>query len=275
MNQPHLSRIVTVYDQWGFLDWLDDDALFTPETEFILVDDCSKQAAPPDLLSRMKARGVRLHRLLRNSGRCVARNTGAQLAGGEFLDFIDGDDRPLPLAADPAWASADVVFFHFDVHGMATDMRRSWVRHPLLAAADSPEGYLDPRPAAVLWRKTAFASLGGFDARFETGEDLELVLRALDRPRAFSTKPKQSYNEQPRPDYTEMLHVVIRLALNRRLPADQPLRQGLLDEEVRRLSLLATWNLLRRGHHGFLFRSCLALLWNLAKTKMGLLKSPD
>lgn len=262
---PRLSRVVTVYNQWNFLDWLADDRLFAPDVEFILVDDCSATTAPPDVLARIAARGLTLLRLPRNQGRCVARNTGVAHARGEFVDFIDGDDRPLPLRLHAEWAHADVVFFVFEVHGIAHDPRASWVRHPLLEDAMAPNGFLDPRPAAVLWRRTAFLAAQGFDARFETSEDLELVLRTRNLPRAFCPTPKQSYNEQPRTDYTELAHAASRLAIYRRLPADTPLRQTLIDGEIRTLHLQSTWRLLRSGQRAHLLRSCLALLLNLLK----------
>lgn len=266
---PRISRVVTLYNQWSYLDWLADDRLFTPDVEFILVDDCSASPASPDMLARLDARGATLLRLPRNRGRCIARNSGAERARGEFVEFIDGDDRPLPVRADPAWAGADVVFFTFEVHGIAQDAHASWVRHPLLKEPQAPNGFLDPRPAAVLWRREAFLAEQGFDARFEMAEDLELVLRALHRPRAYCATPKQSYNEQPRTDYTEIANAATRLALYRRLDAKDPRVAALIEAEVRKLHLQSTWRLLRSGRRGYLFRSCLSLLVNLLKPGAG------
>jgi glycosyltransferase involved in cell wall biosynthesis len=263
--EPSLTRIVTLFNQWRFLDWLEDDRLFDARTEFIVVDDCSRDTAPPDVADRLAARGITLLRLPRNQGRCAARNAGATRARGEFVDFIDGDDRPLPVRVDPAWSAADVVFFTFEVHGIAHDPRASWVRHPLLEDPQAPNGFLDPRPAAVLWRRSAFLAEHGFDARFETSEDLELVLRTRHRPRAFCAIPKQSYNEQPRTDYTEIAHAATRLAVYRRLPSEDPRVASLIAAEVRALHLQSTWRLLRSGERRYLFRSCLALLRNLLK----------
>lgn len=265
-SPPRISRIVTVFNQWHFLDWLAQDALFTSDTEFIVIDDCSATPAPLEVAARLGARGVTLHRLPRNSGRCVGRNTGAQIAAGDFVEFIDGDDRPLPLRANPSWDRAEVVFFHFEVHGIAMDPSGSWVRHPLLADPSVPEGFLDPRPAAVLWRRSTFLAYGGFDARFETAEDLELVLRTRTLPRAFCPVAKQSYNEQPRPSHIEIIGATARLAIYQRLPAVTLDRQRLIDDEVRNIHLHTVWHLLRAGHHRYLIRSALVLIWNVLKS---------
>lgn len=272
---PRLSRIITIFNQWHYLDWLDDEALYTAETEYIVVDDCSDQALPNELAARFQSRHITFHRLPRNSGRCAARNTGAQLARGEFLDFIDGDDRPLPMAYDPAWADAEVVFFSVTARGAEADIRRSLAVHPLLPAPDGPDGHLDPRPAAVLWRRTTFARLGGFDPRYETAEDMELVFRACNLARAFCSTPKQSYTEQPHADYTQMTYSAARMNFFRRLPLGHPLRQRLLDDEVQRISLYSTWILLGRRHYRFLFRHWVALLWNLLKARFGRLNSAE
>lgn len=264
---PKFSRVVTVYGQWRFLDWLANDALFDADTEFIVVDDASPAAAPPDVAARLASRGILVHRLPRNSGRCIARNTGAALARGEFLDFIDGDDRPLPLRDDPSWAGANIVYFRFAAHGAATNGEPSWLLlHPLLADPQAPDGFLDPRPVAVLWRREAFLATGGFDPRFEMNEDLDLAIKTLDQPRAFSREAKQSYFEHAPDHHVQMAAAGVRIALYRRLPANHPRRAPLLEAEVRRLHFNTTWLLLRGGHRGYLFRSALALLWNLLKS---------
>jgi hypothetical protein len=144
-------------------------------------------------------------------------------------------------------------------------MRQAWVRHPALADPQSPEGFIDPRPAAVLWRREAFLAAGAFDPRFEYAEDVDLLLRTRSLRRAYSRTPKQSYNEQPRTDYTEIAAAAARLLVHRRLPAAEAQRDELIRGDLRALHLQVTWRLLRSGERKFLFRSCLALLRNLLK----------
>jgi len=271
------SRIVTLFDQWHFLTWLQDDSLFRNDTEFILVDDASSQPMPAGLAELIHARGIKLITLPRNAGRCIARNTGAQVAQGTYLDFIDGDDLPLTLSVDPGWAtsSPDIVSFPFLVHGQGKSMRASFVRHPLLAIAGAPEGYIDPRPAAVLWRRQYFIDVGGFDPRYELAEDLELLLRTRKARHAFARQPKQSYNEQPRTTAAEIACSVQRLRIYQKLHPKQTAPESLMASEVRLVHLQATWYLLQRGHQRHLFRAALSLLWNLGKARFGFIPHID
>ena len=260
------TRIVTVYDQWHFLDWLEDDALFHAETEFILIDDCSPQPMPEPVRARLAARGVRVERPPRNIGYCLGRNLGASLARGVFLDFIDGDDRPLPLRGEDGWDDAALISFPFLVHGRGQSMEQSLTRNPLFRDERAPQGYVDMRVAAVLWRKSAFDALGGFDPRFEGAEDFELALRARTLPRAFATQPKQSYNEQPRARFTELHYSASRLHVcRRRLPESEPLRVQLIAAHLRALHHHSAWALQEAGQRGHLWRACLATLKNLVR----------
>ncbi len=265
-----ISRIVTVYSQWHYLGWLSDDALFEPTTEYIIVDDASPEAAPAALLNQLQQRGVCVHRMARNSGLSAARNAGAALARGEFLDFIDGDDVPLPLIADPSWGAAELIFFPAKLHGEAATERQNLIRLPVLHDAEAPGGYLDPRATALLWRRSAFEQCGGFDPRYEYVEDVEMLLRNLMRPRVFASQPKQSYNEQRRVELTELGMAAAQLQLYRRLPESHPLREQLIADRLRAVHQKATWLLLRRGERGYLFRAWLALVRNLLKSRASL-----
>lgn len=270
-----VSRIVTLYNQWEFLDWLDDDALFAPETTFVLIDDASTQPPPDRVLARIRARGILLHRLPRNVGRARARNAGADLAASEWIEFVDGDDRPLPLDPRPLAGGAELGVFPVRVHGARTDELAPPVRCPLLVDARAPGGYVDPRPAALAWRRPTFLALGGFDPRAEPVEDLDLALRARHLPRAYATQPKQSYNEQPSPTLKGLESVAALARLYARLPASEPQRDALLDEQLRNLHLHATWHLRARGHRAFLRHAALSQLWHGLKARLSSRRPPS
>lgn len=269
-----ISRIVTIFEQWHFLTWLSNDPLFQNDIEFILVDDGSSQPLPRSVGDVIRERGIKLITLPRNAGRCVARNAGAQAATGEYLDFIDGDDLPLPLAFDPEWdrTAPEIVSFPFEVHGQGKSMQHSFVRNPLLDSPGAPEGFLDPRPAALLWRRQYFIDAGGFDPRWEMAEDLELLLRTKNARISFARKPKQSYNEQPRSDAAEVAYSAQRLRIYQKLAADRAEVSRLISQEARMLHWKTTWFLFRQRHDRFLFRAALSLLWNLGKARLGLVK---
>lgn len=63
------------------------------DIEFILVDDCSTDGTPEILAgAEQDLRGAVLVRHERNGGLATARNTGLDVARGEYLTFLDGDD---------------------------------------------------------------------------------------------------------------------------------------------------------------------------------------
>ncbi|MCI0386475.1 glycosyltransferase family 2 protein [Streptomyces sp. CNQ085] len=68
-----------------------------PETEFVLIDDCSTDATA-EILDRAvnDLPRARLVRHEENQGIAQARNTGIEAAEGEYLTFLDGDDWYAP-----------------------------------------------------------------------------------------------------------------------------------------------------------------------------------
>ena len=65
--------------------------------EMIVVDDCSPDHSE-QIIHQLAAEDsrIRYHRLERNSGAAVARNTAISLAKGEYLAFLDSDDLWAP-----------------------------------------------------------------------------------------------------------------------------------------------------------------------------------
>ncbi len=62
--------------------------------EVIVIDDCSNDSTVPiinDFL--VKDSRVIFHQLIQNSGAAIARNKGIQIANGEFIAFLDSDDK--------------------------------------------------------------------------------------------------------------------------------------------------------------------------------------
>ena len=208
MPPPFASRIVTCFHQWDFLrQWVDDDALFPDDIEWGVVNDAPADPPPPALAARLAGRRFRVLTAGLNLGRSRARNFGAGQATGRWLDFIDGDDRPLPLARGP-WADADHGIVNFQVrlatagrtlfsgavHAPVT-ARSQWA--PLLPAYTP----VDVTPAALLWRRESFLALQGFDGRFEGAEDFHLVFCAMTTgvPLFREATPKQCYFERDGP----------------------------------------------------------------------------
>lgn len=100
--QPLVSFIITCYNLPAKLigeciDSIRKLSLKESEREIIVVDDGSEES-PINELMRYGDEVIYLRQ--RNKGLSEARNAGIQMARGEYLQFIDGDDRLLPAAYD-------------------------------------------------------------------------------------------------------------------------------------------------------------------------------
>lgn len=123
---PRLSIVIPTYNRrdrvGGAIDsalaWL--DAL--GEGEIVLIDDAStdgtNEAVAAAYAERIAAGQLSLHRLPENAGVTAAKNEGAARARGEWLVFLDSDDRLVAAAAAPALAAmagapedAPLIFF--------------------------------------------------------------------------------------------------------------------------------------------------------------------
>ncbi|WP_415914793.1 glycosyltransferase [Rhodopseudomonas palustris] len=124
-------------------------------------------------------------RLLSNPGRGVssARNHGASAAGGDWLMFLDSDDRLRPgaiatlLQAANAAQRAVAIYGDYDrIDGNGAPIgRRGWLQR-----RSKPSGEVLQRLAAgnfivnggvMIVRADAFAAVGGFDAALKYCED--------------------------------------------------------------------------------------------------------
>lgn len=153
--------------------------------EVIVVDDGSTDGTA-DALGIFGPR-VRVIRQAQR-GVAAARNTGARIAGGRWLAFLDSDDlwRPHKLVRQLA--------FHRERPTLrASQTGEIWIRHGVRVNPcrhhTKPDGDIFAAsvrrcvvsPSAVLVARALFDELGGFDEGLEVCEDYELWLRLSSR----------------------------------------------------------------------------------------------
>lgn len=148
------------------------------ETEVIVVNDAAEPLHHADWQDLANVSVVNTHQ----QERCVARNTGADLAKGKYLHFLDDDDTILPGAYAALLQSAEAtggVFAFGSYEAVIHDGDTVNVVRPIAvghAYAVLVAGMGIPLGSGLL-RRDAFLAAGGFDLSFTIMEDLELLQR--------------------------------------------------------------------------------------------------
>jgi glycosyltransferase involved in cell wall biosynthesis len=187
-----VSVIIPTYNQARYLGEAIGSALAQTLAPFevIVVDDGSSDATARVLAGyEGRIRAVRQT----NRGVAAARNAGARIASGDYLAFLDSDDRWLPeklarqaarLDAEPDLGLVHVGFEEIDASGAVLnahlDGREGWVAEDMLLF-DGPV-ILGGGSGAMIPRRV-FESAGGFDERFSTSADWDLYYRIAARYR--------------------------------------------------------------------------------------------
>jgi hypothetical protein len=174
--------------------------------ELLIVDDASDDETPGWLGSISDGR-IRVLRMERPIERSSARNQGLASAGGEYVTFLDDDDRFRPTALEVlvgalsrrGGAVACGARIEFDADGhrrRAPHVRRAQTR------ALWPEvlGGWVAGPGEVIFRTDALRSIGGWDEAVLPGvEDWELLLRSAYRlgPVFLDPRPVREWRKHP------------------------------------------------------------------------------
>lgn len=180
---PLISVVIPCHNHGRFLHDAVGSVFASQErpVEVLVVDDGST-----DDTARV-ARGLPGVRLLaqENLGLARARNRGLQEAAGEFVVFLDADDRLAPGALDIGMAAMRSHPESAFVSGRCATMS---MEGELLPTSPQPrvekDHYLEMlkrnylwTPGVVLFRRTAVEAAGGFDPSVNAAADYALYLR--------------------------------------------------------------------------------------------------
>lgn len=184
MSTPTVSVIIPVYNREQTIRVAVNSVLLQSYADFelLVIDDCSTDNTT-QVVRAIEDPRLRLVLSPRNQGPAGARNRGIREARGEFIAFLDSDDRWLPDALErmvtTLSAQADkvgVLANHYLVeNGVSTLGVRPFSepgkRH-FLKGMDFGPG------SGMLVRRIIFDQIGGLDERLTRGEDWEWVIRA-------------------------------------------------------------------------------------------------
>jgi glycosyltransferase involved in cell wall biosynthesis len=182
-GERNISVVIPCYNQASFLPDAIDSVLkqtYLP-SEVIVVDDGSTQ----DIKQIVDAYPYIRYLRQSNQGLSAARNTGLRQVKGEYLVFLDADDRLLPEAFETALryfeAHPDCVFVSGRVREIATD-------GSLLPTPDHPLIELEHyyillkycyicTAGAVMFKRDIFDAVGPYNSGLMATGDWDLYLR--------------------------------------------------------------------------------------------------
>jgi len=186
-----VSFVVPLYETRAFVREAVESALAQSHrpVEVVVVDDGSTDGGASAIEDLIEAGRIQLLRR-RHGGTAAARNTGWRAARGEYLVFLDSDDRVDPclaerllarlaLAGPECFAYSEVR--RVDENGAVLEGSEQRIAHGRLHR----EGNLLPALAfggflqcnGVLVPRRLVEAVGGFDERFDRCEDFHLWLR--------------------------------------------------------------------------------------------------
>ncbi|MGE5362055.1 MAG: glycosyltransferase, partial [Bacteroidales bacterium] len=181
--RPLVSVIIPCYNQAAYLAQAIESALAQQyrHVEVVVVDDGSDEDVAGVVARYAGVRYVRQ----RNRGVSAARNHGFSVSGGDYVVFLDSDDRLTSSALCDQLreleANSDAVA------AVGLSMLIDADGGPLPFDQQPPVGYdayceLLARnfvwmPAQVLYRRQPFAASGGFDSSVNACADYDLYLR--------------------------------------------------------------------------------------------------
>ncbi|HKH36864.1 MAG TPA: glycosyltransferase [Rubrobacter sp.] len=184
-----VSVVIPCYNQARFLGEAIQSVLCQgyPDLEIIVVDDGSEDSTE-EVASGYTKKDPRV-RLIRqdNKGLAAARNRGLSEAGGKYVVFLDSDDRLVlealevgirELEAHPGCAFVSGICRKITADGsIVPEWEQFRVRDdPYLELLRSCPVYVP----AVMYRRSVFDAVGGFDTSYKAAEDYDLYYRILE-----------------------------------------------------------------------------------------------
>ena len=186
-SQPLVSVIIPAYNAAEFIgETLDSIFAQTfARYEVIVINDGSPDTAQLERVLQRYPANLRYIKQA-NQGAAAARNAGLRAANGEFVAFLDADDRWWPEFLERQMelldsTKADLVFSDARLFGESPLSGRTFMQMDPPQGEVTPENLLSVKvtvlTSTVLARKAPIMKVGLFDESLRRGQDFELWLR--------------------------------------------------------------------------------------------------
>jgi glycosyltransferase involved in cell wall biosynthesis len=203
-RRPLISIVITVRNEERHLGQLLESLLIQEEPFEIVVVESESRDRTLEIAQEFAARRPDRIRVFRRPGsRGIGRNRGVAAARGEFVAFIDGD-----CFADSQW-------LHALREGLTaapvTAGRTVIVGKPGYGRLERVELFQQGNDVTypscnLAYGRALFETLGGFDPRFITAEDIDLNLRAVERGATIRYVPEAVVYHHVRANFVRFLY---------------------------------------------------------------------
>src|SRR5215210_5416608 len=189
-EEGKVSVVIPCYNQAHFLPEAIQSVLSQSYQNFevLVIDDGSKDDTP-EVASDFSAKDPRV-RLIKqeNRGLAGARNRGLAESRGEYVVFMDSDDRlvgeALEVGVRELASHPGCAFVSGQFRAIAVDGSPFWRPYDPPVERDGYVmllQYCFGMPAVVMYRRWVFGEVGGFDSSVDAAADWDLYLRIARR----------------------------------------------------------------------------------------------
>jgi glycosyltransferase involved in cell wall biosynthesis len=191
-KEPLVSIVTPVFNRAGIVRKTIDSVIAQtcPDWELLVVDDGSTDDIG-EVMGNICKDDSRIQFIKRDrepKSASTCRNIGTEKARGDYLIFLDSDDRLEPfcleqrlkvMAADPG---LDLAVFPLSV----MNSKGNRVRRDFANGKDALINFLSKKEywaiLCPIWNKQFFLNNGGFNEKFPRYQDIEIHIKALTRP---------------------------------------------------------------------------------------------
>ncbi|MEP0265657.1 glycosyltransferase family 2 protein [Dokdonia sp.] len=208
---PKFSVVISVYNKEGFIKKTLQSvfAQTLQDYEVIVVNDASTDHSEEEI--QAIGHEIIYHAFSQNKGAAAARNKAIQLATGDYIALLDGDDLWYPDYLEEMNHLLQ-EFPTYSVFATAIDIEDHDGKRASAYTFPNPENkqriavnYFEASykntvltSSSTVIKRSAFETIGDYDESIKSGQDTDLWIRiGLQYPIAFSTKSCATYTYAP------------------------------------------------------------------------------